>query len=231
MVNTLFIAITVFIGLTLLYAARHNKDSLKIGIIILAFFVARIFFGLDWRLMTGSLDAISFENDFLLLLILNFSLLSAIFIFGVNCIIKKNLQSIGWVKKGLLKNIFFGAVVGGVFFLALTFQKTIEYENLIIAVFFSFCIASWQEENIFRGYLLEFLNKKYDSMESVMYQAFIFSVAHIGFYSFFPVVNLLFSLVFAFITGLIFGYLRVKTDSQISAFIAHGLIDVAILIV
>jgi membrane protease YdiL (CAAX protease family) len=97
-------------------------------------------------------------------------------------------------------------------------------------VFFSFLIAAWQEENLFRGYLTGYLKKRFSSEETVILQALIYSLAHLGFYPWQLFPNLIISFIFAFLLGLVLGFLKLTTKSQIPGFICHGMIDMALLL-
>lgn len=222
--------LTIVLGLFLLFVFRNKSDLLKIIVIILTFSIARTFFASAWKSITGNINSINPSAAFWLLLLFNFFILSVLFILGVNRLTKQQFRLLGWTKNKIVKNTLIGLIVGSFFFLFLTFNKSIKIENLPAAVFFSFLIASWQEENIFRGYLIRYLGHKFDIEETIVYQALIYSLAHIGFYSFSTIIGLTLSLIFAFILGLFFGYLRIETKSQIPAFIAHGIIDTAFLI-
>lgn len=90
----------------------------------------------------------------------------------------------------------------------------------VLSVFFGFAIAAFQEETIFRGFLMEVLQKRFSVVWSVILQALVFSLAHLGYI---PLEIWVFFLL-AFIFGLLFGALRVKRGSLMSPWIAHGLI-------
>lgn len=87
-------------------------------------------------------------------------------------------------------------------------------------IFFGFAIAGFQEETIFRGFLTEALQQKFSVLWSVILQAVIFAVAHIGYL---PMERWVF-FILAFVFGLLFGVLRQTRGSLMSAWIAHGLI-------
>lgn len=90
----------------------------------------------------------------------------------------------------------------------------------LLNLFFGFAIAGFQEETIFRGFLMDALQERFGTVRSVFLQALIFSLAHIGY---FPL-SLWFLFVLAFVLGLLYGLLRVKRGSLVAAWIAHGLI-------
>ncbi|HSL45351.1 MAG TPA: type II CAAX endopeptidase family protein [Anaerolineales bacterium] len=89
----------------------------------------------------------------------------------------------------------------------------------LLNLFFGFAIAGFQEETIFRGFLMDALHERFGSTGSVLIQSLIFSLAHIGY---FPLEGWIF-FVLAFVMGLLFGLLRMKRGSLIAAWIAHGL--------
>jgi membrane protease YdiL (CAAX protease family) len=153
-----------------------------------------------------------------------------ILIFAANRFTDESFRSLGWTDDNMVRNSLIGLVVGAGFFFVLSLSKKFEFHKLGPAIFFGFLIAAWQEENIFRGYLIKYLDERFDVEVTIIYQALIYSLCHIGFYLISPVINLIVSLVFAFIAGLVFGFLRLKTKSQIPGFLAHGIIDLAFLI-
>ena len=230
MLNSCFMFLTVLVGLLFLWADRRKSETLKVTLIITTFCISRMFFRFAWQSVTGGAIAVSPTADFYLLLVLNFITLSIIFLPVVNLFTPQRFGTLGWTKDKIGRNLLFGFVLGGLSFFILTFHKNLKPENLPIAIFFSFFIASWQEETIFRGHLLTYFTRRFDTEEAIIYQALAFALAHIGFYPFHPLVNLVVSLVFAFVIGLILGYVRLKTKSQIPGFILHGMIDVAFLI-
>lgn len=221
--------LTIASGLLLLLIFRNKPDLLKIVLIVLTFTIARIFFASAWKSLTPGIDTIVTSASFCLLLSYNFLIISVAFILTVNHLTKHSFSTLGWTKTKITRNILLGIIVSAPFFLLLTFNKPIKYQTLFPALFFAFLIASWQEENIFRGYLMGYLAHKFDTPEAVIYQALIYSLAHIGFYPFSSIVSLLASLVFAFVLGLVFGLLRHAAKSQIPAFVAHAIIDIAFL--
>lgn len=89
----------------------------------------------------------------------------------------------------------------------------------VLNLFFGFAIAGFQEETIFRGFLMDVLYERFGSVGSVILQAVIFSIAHIGY---FPLERWFF-FVLAFVMGLLFGALRAKRGSLVAAWITHGL--------
>jgi len=226
--NLYLIIASVFIGLFLIFLFKDRSELLKVMLIILTFYLARIFFGLEWRIVTGGLCNVIVTWQFYKLLAENFVILSLVFMIGSGLILKRSFTELGWIKEQVFRNILLGLFIGLIFFFLLTGVNPIKWHKLPAAIFFSFFIASWQEENIFRGYLVNYLGKRFNQVETTIYQALIYSFAHIGFYDFYPLSNLIFSVVFAFILGLIFGYLRLKTKSQIPAFMTHAIIDVAL---
>jgi uncharacterized protein len=88
---------------------------------------------------------------------------------------------------------------------------------LLFKAAWGFLIASWQEENLFRGYLQPHLINKMGHWPGILAQAALFSIAHLGFHL------IWWQFVASFLLGLILGWLRGKNRSIIPAFIAHGL--------
>ncbi len=91
--------------------------------------------------------------------------------------------------------------------------------SFALMLFFGFAIAGFQEETIFRGFLQGVLSERLSAWPGNFLQAAIFSIAHIGYYPLdaWPL------FVLAFISGIIFGWLRMKRQSLVSPWIAHGL--------
>ncbi|MHC4259438.1 MAG: CPBP family intramembrane glutamic endopeptidase [Planctomycetota bacterium] len=224
-------SLTVASGLFLLLIFRKKAELLKTVLVVLTFTLARIFFASQWKSLTGSVNTFVPSASFHILLLCNFLVLSLAFILAVNRLTNQHFSSLAWTTNNLCRNILIGLAAGSFLLFILTFNKTIELENLLPAAFFSFLIASWQEETVFRGYLTKYLCRKLAVEEALIYQALIYSSAHIGFYAFSPLSTLLLSLIFAFGLGLLFGYLRLATKSQLPAFIIHGMVDTAFLII
>jgi membrane protease YdiL (CAAX protease family) len=230
MMSVFLMLLAVLVGLFLLFLFRQKSDILKLVLIIATFSVARVFFASGWKSLTGQITSIKPSAFFYFLLLANFFILSVLFILAVNHLTKRTFASLGWTSRAIIKNTLIGLIFGTCFFLLLTFNKPLKLQNLFPAAFFSFLIASWQEENIFRGYLMGYFTRRFDIEQAIIYQALVYSLAHMGFYLFLPISSLILSLIFAFILGLLFGYLRIKTKSQVPAFVAHTIIDVAFLI-
>jgi len=145
---------------------------------------------------------------------------------------------LGWRKERLLRHIGRGilaAIVIGIItmvgalvavgFLGLERPETaaagpqqFSLVGGLMTVFFGFFIASWQEENLFRGYLQPLLIERLGLWPGIIAQAALFSLAHLGWY---PSWHFF---VLAFAAGLILGWLRGRDGSLVAAFVAHGLI-------
>ena len=97
-------------------------------------------------------------------------------------------------------------------------QPTLSLLGVAMSVFFGFFIASWMEENLFRGYLQPLLIERWGLWRAILAQAALFSAAHIGYAQAWP-----FFLLY-FLTGVILGWLRGRNGSLVAPFIAHGLI-------
>lgn len=222
--------LTVILGMLFLFISKRKSYFFKVVTIILTFSIARVLFGTAWRTITPNINTTEPSCAFYVLLTANFFILSVLLIHTANYFTNESYKSLGWTGNNTTKNSLIGLATGGLIFLILTLNKGIEFHKFGPALFLGFLIASWQEENIFRGYLMKYLSRKFDMEETIIYQAMIYSLCHIGFYSFFPTLNLIVSLGVAFIMGIIFGCLKLKTESQIPGFLAHGIIDVAFLI-
>ena len=69
------------------------------------------------------------------------------------------------------------------------------------------------EEVVFRGFVLDMASERYGDWFSIFISAFLFAIVHVAGMT---VVN-------AFIAGLIFGYLRIRTGSLWPPIIVHFL--------
>ena len=96
-------------------------------------------------------------------------------------------------------------------------QPVFSLVGTAMSVFFGFFIASWMEENLFRGYLQPLFVERCGLWPGILAQAALFSVAHIGWFPAWPY------FVLAFVTGIVFGWLRGRDESLVAPFVAHGL--------
>ncbi|HSK87699.1 MAG TPA: CPBP family intramembrane glutamic endopeptidase, partial [Anaerolineales bacterium] len=85
----------------------------------------------------------------------------------------------------------------------------------LLNLFFGFAIAGFQEETIVRGFLMDALAHRFNLIWSMIIQALVFSLAHIGY---FPLERWIF-FILAFVMGLLFGALKLKRGSLITAWI------------
>lgn len=136
---------------------------------------------------------------------------------------------LGWeVVRGLLAALVLGLIMVASALFAARFlglkpppTEAIEPAPLLVSyvmsVFFGFFIASWQEENVYRGYLQPLFVARWGFWPGNAAQAALFSLAHIGWFPSWPYFLL------AFVTGIVLGWLRGRNGSLISPFVAHGL--------
>jgi membrane protease YdiL (CAAX protease family) len=96
--------------------------------------------------------------------------------------------------------------------------------DLLLGWFFGFGIAAFQEETIFRGFMQGELSRRYGEWTGIVLQAFIFSFSHLGMTPLASIGDEVFSLLFRFGSGLLFGWLRVRRGTLLPAGIVHGLI-------
>ena len=142
-------------------------------------------------------------------------------------------RELGWNLSNIKREIAFGVFLGTAIFLLfnygliLTEKPTINVDVRIAVLLFvgSFGVASWQEENIYRGYLQPKLKALVGKWWENFFQAILFSIAHIGYWQFTSALPFLRDLAVVAIMGLILGYYRKRYDSLIAPFIAHGLVD------
>ncbi len=142
-------------------------------------------------------------------------------------------KDLGWSLSHFKRELFFGVPMG---FILFVFRRSdeifahgptvhIPLTDAVVIFLASFGIASWQEENIYRGYLqpkLEALGRK---KAAIIIQAVLFSLAHIGYYGFDASPEFFLGLLELAVVGLILGYYRQRFNSLVAPFIAHGLLD------
>lgn len=87
-----------------------------------------------------------------------------------------------------------------------------------LVLLFGFAVRAFQEETIFRGFLQTAFENRVGPWTANVLQAFVFSVAHIGYIplSQWPLY------VLAFVLGLVFGGLRIRRGRLLSPAVAHG---------
>lgn len=99
----------------------------------------------------------------------------------------------------------------------------------LLLILFAFLIASWQEENIYRGYLFSSLTDFVSQRKANLIQATLFSILHLGWKL--PGVygswnSFIMYLLWAGGVGCVLGWLRYRFDNIVAPFLAHGLINV-----
>lgn len=142
-------------------------------------------------------------------------------------------RDLGWNVPSINREISFGVLLGVALFLLVNcetvFSKmpAIRVDSEIALMLFvgSFGIASWQEENIYRGYLQPKLEAVFGDLRANVSQAILFSVAHIGYWQFTSALPFLVDLALLALMGIILGYYRQNYRSLVAPFIAHGLVD------
>jgi membrane protease YdiL (CAAX protease family) len=238
----IYLAASVIIGVSILYFTRklHSLEKyshLKALFIVLIFWIARTFAAYAWMasgaiVNTGYivLYTVAFSFDFMLLMSNVILLLSILLILSFVKLEKIKWGELGWNGKALLRNIGIGVLVGfliSIFNLPIAITHT-SIKQLILSASFGFLAGAWQEENIFRGYLLNSFTKKMKEKNANALQALIYSISHIGFYV--PNQNiLLFTffvfLAFSFVIGFILGYVKLKLNNIIPSFVASGIFN------
>lgn len=96
--------------------------------------------------------------------------------------------------------------------------------DLILGWFFGFGVAAFTEETIFRGFIQGILLEETQPWPANLLQALLFAISHIGMMPFVSLGNEVFSLVFRFASGCLFGWLRNKRGSLLPGGIVHGFI-------
>lgn len=146
-------------------------------------------------------------------------------------------ERLGWRRDRLVREIgrgILGAMAIGIFtgvgaILAVKFSglappemgaeaAQFNWVEIVMSVLFGFFIASWMEENLYRGYLQPLLIARLGLWPGIIVQGALFSVAHLGWYPSWPF------FVLAFGVGLILGWMRGRDGSLVAPFIAHGIV-------
>jgi membrane protease YdiL (CAAX protease family) len=145
-------------------------------------------------------------------------------------------KELGWNFSHIKREIVSGVLLGVLLFILvniywsgnLGFPQPKIYVNVEAAAMLfiaSFAIASWQEENIYRGYLQPKLAVLTGEWKANAIQAVLFSIAHIGYWQFTSLAPFITDLAILVIMGFILGWYRQRYDSIVAPFIAHGLVD------
>ena len=207
-----------------------QKYPLVLGFIFIAVFcLLRLIQLFAWQKWFGKIEF--YETiPFTLFLLGSFALLSVGLISGGMVWLSKiSWHDLGWRREGLVKAVglgFLGLVL-------LSINSTVWHfigggtkppelitpslARMFLVAFFGFGIASWIEENLFRGYLQPVLTKSVGLPMAIVIQALLFSAAHIGWYTS-PV-----GFGMAFAAGLVLGCLRGRDRSLVAPFLAHAL--------
>jgi len=149
---------------------------------------------------------------------------------GIVWLTQTSWEELGWRRQGLVKAIGLG-ILGfilqtvGLMSLVLIQQgagqppayASPSLVRILLVTFFAFGIPAWIEENLFRGYLQPLIAQRLNLWVAIIIQAAIFCVAHLG-YTTAPL-----NLVWLFISGLIFGWLRGRKRSLVAPYLAHAL--------
>jgi membrane protease YdiL (CAAX protease family) len=89
-------------------------------------------------------------------------------------------------------------------------------------LFFGFAVRAFQEETIFRGFLQPILAEKYGKWRGNLFQAAVFSIAHIGLEPLHSLAGFLLPLLLRFGAGLVSGWLTMKRGTVLAAGVFHG---------
>ena len=148
-------------------------------------------------------------------------------------------KELGWNFSHIKREIVLGVLLGIALFILVNVCWSYNFwkfwspgpkicVNMDIAVMLfigSFAIASWQEENIYRGYLQPKLAVLTGKWKANAIQAVLFSVAHVGYWQFTSPIPFITNLTMVALMGFILGLYRQRYDSLVAPFIAHGLVD------
>jgi len=142
-------------------------------------------------------------------------------------------KDLGWSLSHIKREIIFGVLIGIILVVLRRSGEIFPHRpilhvplrNALVVFLASFGVASWQEENIFRGYLQPRLKALAGKGAAIILQALLFSLAHIGYYRFETSSHFFLGLVELAAVGLILGVYRHRLNSLVAPFIAHGLLD------
>ncbi len=143
---------------------------------------------------------------------------------------KRTVASMGFVKKGIIKNVFAGILIGAasisfsVLIMVLTGTVTITGLSskcipvYIIFYFIGYLIQGTAEETLCRGYLMVTLSRKYSMVTAVIVSSAFFSILHImnASFSFLAFVNI-------FLVGVLFALIMIDSGNIWIAGAAHGI--------
>jgi len=228
-----------------------RQDQIRKGLVISAcFLILRLIVSRLWDSWFGM--AYHLTLLFLVFLFTSFVLISiGLVYFGFTRWVGVDIKS-WWLRPGQITGDFKWGVttiiLGGVLFLGVALglyflnlippnlmaapQDDVPIEqtlaqipvDLLLGWFFGFAIAAFTEETIFRGFIMEFLADKANPLVANLIQAVLFSISHIGMAPLVSIGSEVFSLIFRFVSGLIFGWLKQKRGTLLAAGIVHGFI-------
>ena len=150
----------------------------------------------------------------------------------------RSFASMGFVKKGAVKQYLLGYLIGAALILAtvgisiVTGQSKITFTGvtfstvlLVIAYFFGYLIQGAAEEVLFRGFFMlsfygalnRFRERKGSAVLAVLVSAFLFAFAHVLNPGFTPL-----AFLSIFLTGILFGLYILRTGSILGACAMHS---------
>ena len=184
---------------TLIFIAVFFVSQLIVGIITTPFTVIWAFSNLDAMspssnysdMMNSMYDAM--ENMPSWLLVVNlFATIALILIPIIYCtkIEKRSLQTMGFIKKGAIKEYLVGLIIGaamlaaavgiGIAFGSITFNGiSPDFAlGIVIAFFLGYLVQGMSEEVICRGYYMVSLGRKYNVIIAIIANSVIFGALH-----------------------------------------------------
>ncbi|MCB0015582.1 MAG: CPBP family intramembrane metalloprotease [Anaerolineales bacterium] len=222
-VNILLCFLTAVIGVVTISLVK--RPGSKILLLISTFWLSRILAARAWSQISGSIFLVSTDLAFWLFLVTTFFSMSVVLIVPTQLSIGQGWSVLGWRFdnwRRQLPGVALAFLLLGLVLLAALLRGA-DPGRFLASAFFSFLIASWQEEVIFRGQLMSYLQQKGWPMAlNILGQAVVFCVVHIGFA---PAETLPYFLPSAFVLGLIFGVVRWATGGQASGFLLHSLLN------
>lgn len=91
--------------------------------------------------------------------------------------------------------------------------------SLIIPLIFRLLVIAPCEELLFRGFLQQVFRQSFGSVPAIMMQAVVYAAVYLGYYPLY----MWFFILFPFIHGLIFGFIREKRGTCLPSMLGHAL--------
>lgn len=205
--------------------SRDINIFIKITLTLIALFLGLYLSGFIYYLLISNfnfknLNKVSEDNIFLLLNLYSTIGMTIVLISYAKLIEKRNLASMGFTKKNIIRDYIKGLVKG---FLLLTLILFIIYilggvkilgfredinKKFIVLYFIGFIFQGMSEEVIFRGLLMNDIAKRLNLKWAIILNSLIFSVFHLGNFSITKI-----ALLNIFLVGVAFSLYMIKYEN------------------